>query len=74
MNNDYMVGELTRQRHADYLDEVKHDERVAEARRRQVTAEARSTRPTREHPVPHGWRRILAGLTSHRPMAHGHGR
>ena len=73
MNNDHIVGELMRQRHADYLGEVKHDELVAEARRRPAAVEVRATRSTEGRLVVRGWRRLLKGLVSHRPMAHGHG-
>ncbi len=73
--NDYFAGELTRQRHADFLRETMKGERAAEARR--LKAEAGQPAPAAPGVVAPvagrpTWRRLVGHLVPRRLVADGH--
>lgn len=63
--NDYVAGALGRERQADYLREVAHDELVARHRRAEAEA-AVADRAQAVLPAPHRWRGLLGRLAPSR--------
>jgi hypothetical protein len=67
--HDHIVGGLARERHADYLREVKRVELAAQLHRDDAASgDERSSRPALSL---RGWRGTLAGLLPNRPAVHG---
>ncbi len=58
--NDYVAGNLARERQADYLREVAHDDLVAQARRRAEVAAPGRDRHSGLHPAHRRWRALIA--------------
>jgi hypothetical protein len=71
--NDYFVGRLARERQADYVREVEHDELVAQARRTAINSDPRQQISDRQVVPPSHLllRRLLARVAPSRLTTHG---